>query len=371
MADYPTLFFEPIEAFVVKGASFEVALLLSNYKGVEFDSMDLVIQYDPAFLSIEDLDLGTEGLQWNQGFGDLQKRFRWLAVSPELYTESLDAATGRITIKLRTAEGQAKAIQGLVARFRFVPLADAGQTALRILTTDPESGAPLSSLTLKGKDVLGEPDVPDDGVLNAAFRVTPGENADQGNLMVAGDYKTRVRFEPSEASVSLGDHFDVNVVLDNPRKVPFDLVTLVLRYDERKLRVIDYDQNNWIKVGVNVNDGPYGSTFPFTARTRNIVSPPEGIILYQSRSPEQALRSEGTLATIRFAAIGATADEGIALQVGFHPYDQALNSGLYYRGNDVLGDSEDPTDGFGGLRCVVTRTLVVEAAGSGRGRLER
>jgi hypothetical protein len=361
MADYPTLFFEPLEAFVIKGASFDVDLLLGNYKGAEFDNMDLVLEYDPGFLSIGDSNPETEGIQWNLGLEDLKKKFRWIADSPSLYEESLDPAAGRIRIKLRAPEGQPKAVQGVVGRFRFVPLVDTGQTALRILTKDPNSGTPLTCLTLKGKDVLGEPDVPDDGILNAVFRIAPGQDLNRNNVLVAGDYKTGIRFEPSEARVSLGDHFDVNMVLDNPRKVSFDGVTLVLRYNQRKLRVIDYDHNNWIKTGVNLNDGPYGSTFPFTVRTRNIISPLDGVMLYQSGSPEQAIQTEGTLATIRFAAIGATADEGTAIQVGFHPFNQALNSGLYNRGNDVLADSENPTDGFGGFRCVVTRTLMVEA----------
>ncbi len=331
-ADYPTLFFEPLDAFIVKDATFDVDLLLSNSKGLEFDKMVIIIQYNPNVLSVQDFEPQTEEAQWNQGLDDLRKRYRWIAESPNLYEESLDTATGHISIRLHAPDGEAQTIQGLVARLRFVPLVDSGRTALRILTTDPETGTPLTSLTLKGKDLLGEPEIPDDGVLSAVFRVVPGENAGQNGAMLAGDYRTRIRFEPSEAGVSLGDHFDVNVVLDNPREVPFDMVTLVLRYDQRRLRIIDYDQNNWIKVGVNLNDGPYGSNFPFTVRTRNIVSPVDGVILYQSGSPEQAIRTEGVLTTIRFAAIGATPDEGTFIQVGFHPYDPALNSGLFYRG---------------------------------------
>jgi hypothetical protein len=83
-----------------------------------------------------------------------------------------------------------------------------------------------------------------------------------------------------------------------------------------------------------------------------------GVILYRSSSPESPLRSEGALATVRFLAIGTTGEEGSPLQIGFHPVREALNSGLSYRGRDVLGDSEDPTDGFGGFRVFVDQRQV-------------
>jgi hypothetical protein len=354
----PILFFDQPDLYVTPDEPFDIELRLSNPTSEAFDTMAVTLDYDPAELELLDADPDTEGMDINAARADLVERYSWLTANSDLYSDDVDPDLGRISIRLRTLEGKTDILEGALGRFRFVPRTSMGQIPLRFVFADGEDDEPETYLRLGDKDILGSPNRADDGVLDAGFRVNPRIAVSDQQELTGGDYRTRIYFDPPQADLTMGDVLDVDIVVANPNEVPFDVVSLVIGYNPKVLKVIDSDQNNWIKEGLNINDSASIAEFPFTDRERNRVLPRTGVILYRASSQESPLRSEGTLATVRFLAIGTSSENGSPLQIGFHPIKEALNSGLFYRGRDVLGDSDDPTDGFGGFRVFVEQRQV-------------
>jgi hypothetical protein len=355
---HPILFFDQPDLYVTPDEPFEIELRLSNPTSEAFDEMAVTLDYDPAELELLDADPDTEPMEVNAARSDLVERYSWLSADSDLYSDDMDPDLGRISIRLRTPEGKTDILEGTIGRFWFVPRASMGQIPLTFVFADGEGGEPATFLRLGDEDILGAPNRMDDGVLDAGFRVSPRIDVSEEDDLPGGDYRTRIYFEPPQAELTMGDVLHLDIVVDNPNEVPFDTINLVLGYNPKVLKVIDSDQNNWIKEGVNINDSHSIAEFHFTARERNRVLPRTGVILYRSSSEESPLRSEGVLATVRLLAIGTTGEDGSPLQVGFHSVKEPLNSGLFYRGRDVLGDSEDPTDGFGGFRVFVDQRQV-------------
>jgi len=353
----PILYFDQPDLYVAPGDPFDVELRLSNPNSETFDSVAVTLAYDPTKMELLDSAPDADEPEINGARQELIDRYSWLTPDSDLYSDDVDLDGGRIDIRLRTPEGKTDILEGTIGRFRFVPLADSGEIPLKFVFTG-NSGEPLTYLRLGGKDILGSPNRSEDGVLDALFRVNPLVSISGEPELPSGDYRTRIVFDPPQAELAMGDLLQVDIVLDNPNEVPFDNINLVIGYNPKVLKVVDDDMNNWIKDGININDSDSIALFPFTDRERNTVYPREGVILYRSSSPENALRSEGVLATIRLLAIGTTGADGSPFQIGYHPAKEALNSGLFYRGRDVLGDSEDDRDGFGGFRAYVDRRQV-------------
>lgn len=355
VASRPIFYLEPSDMFVTQDEVFTVDLYLSNPSQEMFSELAVTLAYDPGKLGIADADPSTTEPELNSARGELIERYSWLASDPSLYTERSDPDRGRLTIRLRTPEGKTDVFDGTLGRFRLVPRASAGEVPLSFVFREGEEEEVQTFVRYGGKDVLGSAGRDDDGVLDATFRMSPVVEMAESPEEQGGDYKTRIRFDPPHSEVSLGEVLDVDIILENPRDVPFDTLNLVLGYDPRVLKVVDYDQNNWTKEGVNIHDGDSVALFPFTERSLNQTLRKQGVILYRAASPQEPIRAAGVVATIRFATVGVTGEDGTAVRVGFHPFKQSFNSGIYYRGKDVLADSEDRRDGFGLFRVIVWR----------------
>jgi hypothetical protein len=351
----PVLYLDPPDMFVTQAEPFEVELRLSNPTQELFDSLAVTLAYDPTKLELLDADPSTPEGELSSAWEGLAERYGWLAEQPSLYYERSDPDQGQIEIRFQTPEGKTDVLEGTLGRFRLVPLASGGETSLTFVVEDDETAEIITFIRQDEADILGSPNQPDDGVLDARFRVSPEVAMTEAVEEQGGDYKTRILFDPPLADVALGETFDVDIVLENPVEVPFDTLILVLGYNPRVLRAMDYDQNNWSKDGVNIHDGDSVALFPFTDRITNQVLRQEGVILYRAASPHEPIRAEGVIATIRFTAIGPTDQDGTPIKVGFHQVRQSLNSGLFLRGRDVLAESEVPTDGFSSFYAIVRR----------------
>lgn len=355
LSSRPILYLEPADMFVTQGEPFEVELRLSNPTQELFDSMAATLAYDRAKLEPIDADPSTPEPELNSEWEALKERYGWLSEDPALYSERSDPEAGRVEIRLRAPAGKTDVLEGTLARFRFVPLGSQGQTALNFVFQDEEGGELRTYVRDQEEDVLGTPHRGDDGVLEANLRISPEVEIAESPEERSGDYKTRIQFDPPLVEAELGEVVDVDIILENPSEIPFDTLNLVLGYNPRILRVIDYDQNNWEKEGINIHDGDSVALFPFTDRLTNQVFRKEGVILYRAASLHEPIRAEGVIATIRFVAIGNTEEDGSPLKIGFHGVNQSLNSGLYLRGRDVLADSESAADGFSPFRIFIRR----------------
>jgi hypothetical protein len=355
----PTFYLEPASGILRPGEPFEVELHLDNPENQEFDELQVTFQYDPRLFTLVH---GGSGAPDSPGISsaaeELLEQFPFLVQRPDLYQEESDPENGIVRVSLRTPPGQTYPYRDILGRFMVIPQSPAREAYLRLIGEGAD-GEPASFLRRGGEDILSSPDDPFDGLVTGQYEILDTEEDEEEAFV--GDFRTRLHFSPSALEVGLGDMFDVDLVITNPDGVPFDFVTLVLKYDTQKIRVIDADHNNWIKRGINILDGHTGVRFPFTVRDQNVVLPSHGIILYRSGRPEEPLMSEGVLATIRFVAVGPTGPEGTQLLVGYHPFDAAANTGLYYQERDVLGRNDDPKDGVETLRLQIGGPEVTHA----------
>ena len=355
----PAIFLDPPDAIVEPDVPFTVGLAVGNPTNEEFEELKVTLAYDPTVLRLVDTDSEKRGNQFNSGRQTLIDDFKWLAENPALYTDSYDTEAGQIEIVLQSPQGKSEVFAGNLAEFRFLPISGAAESAVWFVFEEEGGTEPLTFMRLKDEDILGKPSDPLDGTLDGSYRIAAVEEpVPASDQPVRRDFRTRIRFDPPQTVANLGERIDLDIVLDNPQNVPFDSLTLVLRYDTTKLKVMDYDQDNWIKEGVNIHDGDCISSFPFTEHLKNRVYPKRGIILYEAASPEESLRTEGVVAAIRFIAIQPTSEEGTTLDIGFHSVNQSLNSGIYYRGKDILADNEAPRDGFESFTAHVVRRAV-------------
>lgn len=66
---------------------------------------------------------------------------------------------------------------------------------------------------------------------------------------------------PDALTVSPGQQFNVDLVLNNPGNEGLVAIGIWLKYDKDLLNVIDTDTGNWVTAGVNISDGPYHTPF--------------------------------------------------------------------------------------------------------------
>jgi Cohesin domain len=197
--------------------------------------------------------------------------------------------------------------------------------------------APHTAVYAQGRNILGKPDDPIDGVLGSSILVSRPqvENASIKPEILQGKKEelkelylgalgaelnqTGIRLAGPEGPIAAGQMFDVDVELYNPRGTVLDQVRFAVKFDPEALQVVDRDRGNWIRTGVNVHDGPFRLEYPFDYHKRNEVDNRRGIITYANSLGEgRALRS-GPFARIRFKAmkpIAATTIELIAQRQG-------------------------------------------------------
>lgn len=192
--------------------------------------------------------------------------------------------------------------------------------------------APHTAVYAEGRNILGKPDDPIDGVLGSSVLVSrrePVESTSARAEILQGKKEelkemylgalgaemnhTGIRLAGPEGPIAAGQMFDVDVELYNPRGTVLDQVRFAVKFDPEVLQVVDRDRGNWIRTGVNVHDGPFRLEYPFDYHKRNEVDNRRGIITYANSMGEgRALRS-GPFARIRFKAMKPVADTRIEL----------------------------------------------------------
>lgn len=88
------------------------------------------------------------------------------------------------------------------------------------------------------------------------------------------DYVRKRSYEPGEWVI-------VDLRLDNPGKAAFDELRLALAYDPAEVEVIDADEKNLIKTGVNVLDGTFREFWGWDTMAANQADETRGVIDYR------------------------------------------------------------------------------------------
>jgi len=145
------------------------------YVGVWFENPRLAyvskvafkILFDPNVLEVVDEDENnwiTRGV--NIFDGDYHRSFPF-----DIHIENaVSNQLGLITYAMACTERRALPEEGYIARIRFRPKALADSTEIRFVM-GPENDPLRTRVTYLGADILGDPDVPDDGVENLLVRI--------------------------------------------------------------------------------------------------------------------------------------------------------------------------------------------------------
>lgn len=181
-----------------------------------------------------------------------------------------------------------------------------------------------SAVYLDEKNLLESNLVLGSACLNAQVRIEGKESSKPGLRIIKEDAAilnadptglkgASLRIDVPDEKMLTGTYFVADVVLENPNEIPFDQLTLDIRFDPDKLQVLDWDRFNWIRRGINIFDGESHLRFPFNVHWRNEVSNSQGRIFYKMGFSEPQSLEGGVLAKIRCRTISADGAQSLHL----------------------------------------------------------
>jgi len=376
-----TMMLYPFSQEVNIGEEFSIDLRLENVRNSPMSIISVLISYNPGCLRV--VDAFPDGSDWQKDVNIDDSKYSTFPFRTEegvdsFYINRVDEQKGLIYFrgKVKTQAGQVTS-SGVFASIKFQAIAGDCNTKISFLPsliessysatpvpwhevdsekksdskwTPPEYGTYVLYL---GQDVLGSSLVHNDGMISCYVR-TKGTVKEQSKKSSEQIFDTYIQAIPSKNTVKCGEVFDVYLYLHNPQFTPFDTLKILLAYNPNVLRAIDYDQDNWIKEGVNIYDGSFHNEFPFDFHLANQVDVKRGIIDYRVSVRSSDIRKSGKFAVIRFKALAPT--KGTTLKFLFQSWNKELNTALIYNKKDVLGSSKDNKDG------VITCTIKISSA---------
>jgi len=332
--DVAVLYVTPLQAKLAVGEEFETRVSLSNPGKKEFQTVEVLLRFDPDV--IEPIRLDED------------------AISPLLEGPSESVVytqAGILAYQARlTQPSSAQAMDFFTIRWKTLAIS----THAEINFTSWQSRR--TALLDQAKDtILGG--TGNEGSLGMTLQIySPEALADGppiGDELFAGPHPAtrggvRLRLITNRQKIPANEDFYVGVWFENPRLVDISKITMKLRYDPRVLEVVDDDANNWITSGVNIFDGEYHDSFPFDIHIENSASNDIGLISYaMACTQRRALPEQGYIARIRFRP-KVLAD---STRIGFvlRPDDDPMRTQVSYLGGDVLGAPDRDDDGVANL----------------------
>ena len=281
------------------GEEVSVDVVIKNPKGREFDRVAIFLRYDPEALELSGVDDEPIASTLHPGYERIAE-----VVERGLYEYSarFGAAIRRNNQPLLTV--------------RFKALKDSGGARIQFATTGEEK----TVLKLNDKVVLGGGAAFDSGTLNARViirdkdaqapilhdRLSAAVWGEEDGSDEQGLRRASMTLSMPEQSAPVGQTFNVHLLLDNPASRPITRVSAVLRFDPEMMEVVDFDEGNFIKQGINIFDGAYHAAFPFDMHLTNEVDNLIGRIGYSVGSTRPgSLATRGRIATIRFMSLKA------------------------------------------------------------------
>ncbi len=207
------------------------------------------------------------------------------------------------------------------------------------------------------ENVLGDPQVDGDGVINTHVAVLQSFDRDEElepeflldpETVVGPEQKVaRLTLYGPGQSIPVGQDFYVDVWLDNPRRMYVDDVRFHIAFDRERLEVVDEDTDNYVTRGINILDGPFHDEFPFDKIEMNEAFNQLGEIYYGVGMVSlRRLPEKGAFARIRFRA-----KKGGIAQVRFVQGDtrDRYATRVSYLGQNLLrGGTDNPDEGLTG-----------------------
>ncbi|MGB9690657.1 MAG: cohesin domain-containing protein [Candidatus Sumerlaeaceae bacterium] len=285
------LFFRPFDSVVKPGDTFVTELAADTKDGIA-DEFFVRITFPPQSLNLLAVDFAPIAT--------------YLQDDVEYAFESGD---GVMAFHIRLQEPQ-KFPQRAIALLYWEALAPADPAQIRF-----DFDNDYCDVRLKNTSVLGTATSRGDGVIHANVLIRPRANKNiveqvsGGGLLVASAQvenpmpSMHLRLLPHANTVEPGEEVTVDVILNNPYADPFDHVQLYLQFDPDVVEVTDFDKGNWIRSGINIEDGFAHQEFAFDFHKWNRADNERGVIIYEEGCELQPLRATGTLARIHLRAL--------------------------------------------------------------------
>lgn len=284
------------------GEQSEFKVMLSNPQKKRIDSLRVVLKYDPSYMeliSVDDMaliEIGGMGSKRNQN--ELAKGYHEYSITMEKPVDL--GLTDLLTVTYKALEPVNGTSLGFGAYGPFK-------------TTLIQNGMPLMEV---GDDVFTR------GCIGARASIVdrPDDVDDQLEIWIDDDqWEREVRNSARDASgdlqtvalalrsehdtVLVDEEFDVQLLYQNEFGLPIDHFDIRLSFDPEVIQVLDADDKNYIRTGINILDGPYHMDFPFNVHIANEVNNRLGAIHYEMAvSSAVSLSQHGRIATIRCRA---------------------------------------------------------------------
>lgn len=271
------LYFEPTLKHIDQGQRFAATVVFYNGADELVDGFEVWIHYNPDVLEPTWIDpepleafLGADGAE---------------AVDVRVWRDQ-----GYVRVRAELALPLEEIISPLL-RIHWQSLAPSPHTLIELDAPEGEAPAVFSG----SRNIIDPTGLGSQGRVNMKVRINSPGYEEPGLLRVL---EQRERWEPSldpdtrvrlaivadEAPPAPGEIGLADIVLFNPEEEPFDELKLRVRYNTAAVKVLDADEDNYIRKGINIFDGDFHLRFPFDYHVHNRVEPDHGVIVYHMGS---------------------------------------------------------------------------------------
>lgn len=315
------LFIDPQRTSVKKGDIFDTRIKVMNDKFLPLDELEIRLKYAQDVLELVAVS---------------DENIRKYSASPPVYENN--ATTGVVYYKNTLKEAHPFRNETLLT-LRWRALTPAMSVTLRFLQSI-EKGALTTALRSHGVDRLGEEAVFNDGTLMAEVAViVPGRDSGKPMAhipMVDRNNGIRLRMALDKGVVQVGEITTMTVYLDNPSQLMMDTVRIRMWFDPRILQVEDWDRRNWIKLGLNVQDGLAREDFPFTFHGTNLADNTYGQIDYQMSLTGRFTPPTAPLFKVKFVAKASAEENYVCFDITPDRRRTAPQTALFYEGGNMM-----------------------------------
>ncbi len=363
-----TLYLDATSQAVQINTPFTLDVKLSAPDSLTFDSLSFAIRFNPKdLIPIQGVDSSEKWIPANavdylpkERDENILSNFVFASDSDttKVQTNTIDLRDGLVRFSVTHPNFSCSGTK-VIARLVFVPLRPFVYSAIDFIFSDDAhsetDSKPITHLFKGNQDVLGLSSNATDGVVGIDFHTAESENPTSKNRisnktspheessqeMKEGDLPTCLQLINRQSSIHVGDTFEVDIHFSNPDNKTIDQMNLLILYNPKVLEVVD---SNDSAPGVNIDDQKYQDQFPFDYPILNLADPEKGIIDYRKRAVRSLVRGDGIIGTIQFRSIRPTTKTSLRMLV--NETGQEPTTGVFYRDQDLLGDRDDPYDGF-------------------------
>ena len=337
--DVAVLYLTPLQAKLATDEEFETRVSLSNPGKKEFQTITVVLRFDPRVVEpirLDEADIGPLLEEPSESVVYTQAGI--LIYQARLAQRTTAQAMDFFTIRWKTLDAS--------------PHTEIGFAAWR--------GERTALLGKSTESILGG--TGSEGSLGMTLQVySPEQMADGptiGDALFAGQRPStrggvQLRLIANKGQIPANEDFYAGVWFENPRLLDVSKIAVKIRFDPRVLEVVDDDAGNWIASGINIFDGDYHNDFPFDVHVENSASNDIGLITYaMACTKRRALPERGYLARIRFRpkAIAASA----TIELVTEPEDDTMRTQVSYLGENLLGEQSRGDSGLENLAVRIT-----------------